>query len=433
MKNMTSTFAVFCMLLLTSVSYAANNVTPVDSIKVIVNDDVILQSEIDAETASVKQQASAAKRNLPDSKRLEEQVIERLIRRKVQYQRAVRTGIKIDDDALDRTVARIAQRNNLNLPAFRQVLIKEGYNYRQYRENIRSEMTISQLRQREIHRKVVVSDQEIQDFIDTNNGLTGPKKEYLLQHILVAVPEGADALLLQQAKARAEKVHQQLQQGAPFTTLAAQVSDGPKALEGGTLGWRSPDKLPGLFADALAPLKQGEITPILRSANGFHILKIAESRGAEKLLVKETLARHILVATNDVISNKAAESKIREIRQMILDGKSFDALAKEHSNDKGSALEGGKLPWFRDGQMVPEFQETAARLPLKRVSEPFRTQFGWHILEVLDRRTLDETDNLKKEQVRQAIMKRKIEEETQLWLRRLRDEAYVEIRDKKSS
>lgn len=407
-------------------SHAARE--PVDKIAAVVNEDVVLQSELIAAIANVSQQLQSAGQQLPPANIMQSQVLERLIVAKVQEQRAERIGIRIDESELTSAVKSIAERNNLSLRDFASALRADGIDYLEFRNSIRSEMVTTRLRQREVERKIVVTDREVDDAMGAFLKQSEQNKSYRLQHIMVALPEAADATVLAQRKAKIDGVLQQLDSGADFANLAIANSDGQFALEGGNLGWRKIDEVPQLFADAVRSLETGKHSQIIRSGGGFHIIKVAESKGAERQFTNEALARHILIGVNDKRTEEQAQEQTNDLMKRLYAGEDFAKLAKEFSDDPGSGSEGGDLGWSDPANFVPAFSEAVKTQELNTIGQPVRTQFGFHIIQVLDRREVDTTELAQRSQVRRAIGQRKITEESGLWQRRLRDEAYVDIR-----
>lgn len=421
------TFALAATLSLCAFSsHAARE--PVDKIAAVVNEDVVLQSELVTAIANVSQQLRAQGQQLPPASTLRSQVLERLITAKVQEQRAERIGIRIDEAELTDALKSIAERNNMSLRDFASALRADGIDYLEFRNSIRSEMVMNRLRQREVERKVVVTDREVDDAMAAFLKQSEQNISYRLQHIMVALPEAADASVIAQRQAKIDGVLQQLNSGSDFSNLAIANSDGQFALEGGNLGWRKIDEVPQLFAEAVKSLEPGQHSEVIRSGGGFHIIKIAESKGEERHFTDEALARHILIGVNDKRTEGEAQERTNEVMRKLYAGEDFATLAKELSDDPGSGAKGGDLGWSDPSAFVPAFSEAVKTQDLGTIGQPVRTQFGFHIIEVLDRRQVDTTELSQRRQVRRAIGERKIAEESTLWQRRLRDEAYVDIR-----
>ncbi len=395
-----------------------------DRIVAVVDDDIVLASELDREVAKLAQQLQQAQRPLPDKAVLQKEALDRLILTKLQLAQAERLGIKVDNQTLAAAIHNIAQRNQLTVEQLREVLARDGVSFREFEDKLRQDILLTQLRNKEVVNRIQVSDAEIDAYLAKAGPSATDRKEVHLLHILVAVPEDASAEEKAAAKAKAEKLVQELQQGADFDTLAAQASDARQA----DLGWRRLDQIPTLFANAAKTLKKGGIAGPLRSGSGYHIVKLADYRGGNRQLIPQTHVRHILIKTDELTSDEEAREKLLKLRERLLNGEDFATLARSHSEDTGSAINGGDLGWVNPGDMVPAFEEVMNQTPEGRISEPFRTQFGWHILEVLGRRQHDATDEVRRRQARKAIRQRKAKEALARYLQRLRDEAYVEIR-----
>lgn len=403
-------------------------VTTLDRIVAVVNDDVIVATELEEKIQQLSKRLAQQSTRLPPEDVLRRQILEREILNRIQLQLATRSGITIDDPSLNNAMREMAQRNKLTLDQFRQVLERDGFDYAAFREEIRDEMTISQLRRREVVNRINVSDREIEEFIERQGAPGQTNREFRLGHILIALPEAATSEQIGEARDQAARTVAELRGGADFAQMALAVSAGQQALQGGDLGWRKASEVPSLFADTLRQLQTGEVSDPIRSASGFHIVKLLETRGEAAVVVTQTHARHILIRTDAVTSDQQAQQRLTQLRNRILTGADFAELARANSQDPGSAVAGGDLGWFGPGRMVPQFEEMIDSLPLNTLSEPFRTRFGWHLVEVLGRRKHDDTAEYQRAQVVSEIRKHKTEEELELWLRRLRDEAYVELR-----
>lgn len=410
---------------------AADTATVIDGIIAQVDEDVVLYSELDRRVNSVSQQIGGRGGRLPPRDVLRKQVLERLITDSVQLQMAKRGGVRISDEQLNATIADIARGNRLSPEQFRQALASEGVSYPVFREDIRGEMMIGQVRQRAVSRRVFISEQEVTGVLAQMEEQGSAPSEYRLGHIMIAVSENASSADLQKAQAKADAIAEKVRSGADFSEQAIANSAGQEALEGGDLGWRNLNQLPTLFAEAVRRLKKDEVAQVLRSPGGFHILKVMDLRGGEQgtTMVTQSHARHILVKTSAVVDDAQAREKLIDLRDQVLKGADFQVLAKANSEDTGSASEGGDLGWANPGQFVPEFEKEMSRLAAKEISAPFKSPFGWHIIQLLDRRTQDQTDEIKKNRAAQILQKRKFDEETEIWLRELRIEAYVKILD----
>ncbi|MGR9052316.1 MAG: peptidylprolyl isomerase [Gammaproteobacteria bacterium] len=398
-----------------------------DRIVAIVEDDVILDSELSFEVDHILQRIKETNSPMPPTYILRKQVLEKLVVEKLQRQLADRSGINVSDDMLSNAAADIARRNNMNLEQFRRELDKQAIPYQSFLDNLRNEIIINQLRGREIGNRVKVTDREVEHFLETE-GSSSSGVEYHLGHILVATPEAASATVIQKAESKAQALVERLRAGGDFAQAAMSDSDSGDALNGGDLGLRPLNQIPTMFVDVVGKMEEGQVSDPIRSPSGFHIIKMIELKGGfGKHIVTKTQVRHILIKTNELVDDEEAQKRLLSLKNRILDGDSFEALARAHSDDKASALNGGGLDWVAPGALVPEFETVMDKLSIDEISEPVQTQFGWHLIQVLARKQQDNSAEFKKEQVRETLRKRKIEEETELWLRRMRDEAYVEV------
>lgn len=400
-----------------------------DRIVAVVEDDVILDSELRREVAQIAQRITDSNMALPPEFVLRRQVLEKLILEKLQRQLAERSGIQITEEILNNYLLDIARRNNMNLREFKRELERQGIGFQEFSENIRNEIIINQLRAKEIGSRIKVTDREIDHFLEANKSGQG-NVEYRLGHILIAVPEAASSSTIQRAKAKADETVQALRQGQDFAQTAMRLSDSGQALKGGDLGWRTLAQIPTLFADTVKAMRQGEVSEPIRSPSGFHIIKLLDVKGGgmtDSHWVTQTQVRHILIKPNDLIDDEEARRRLLALRTRILNGEDFAALARAHSDDKASALKGGMLDWVSPGALVPAFEEAMNQLAINELSQPVQTMFGWHLIQVLGRERRDNSASYQREHAAEEIRKRKIEEETELWLRRLRDESYVEI------
>jgi len=404
-------------------------VTLVDRIVAVVNKDVITYSELNEAVGMAERQLRRQGTPAPERAVLERQMLERLILDKAQLQLARETGIRIDELQLDRAVERIAQSNNMTLADFRKALEADGVGFDAWRSDIRQQMTMARLREREVENKVQVSDTEVDLFLEQQKNRPDDNTEYNIAHILVRVPEGASPERIRQARERAEQAAGEVKGGAPFARVAAGYSDAPDALQGGAIGWRNHQRLPEIFADALAKMSPGEVSAPLRSPAGFHIVQLVERRGAgAEAPVVQTRLRHILIRTNEAVSEAEARRKLLDLRERIVSGgQDFAALARANSDD-GTAARGGELDWVYPGDTVPEFERAYQELKVGEISQPVRTPFGYHLIQVLERRSSDLSPERKRLQARQALRDRKADEAYQEWLRQLRDQTYVELR-----
>ncbi len=400
---------------------------PLDRIVAVVDDDIITRSELESSLASVVGQLRARGGPLPPRDVLERQVLERLILQRLQARAAERNGVEVDDATLNAALEDIATRNNLTLSQLRETIRRDGFSFAQFRDDIRSEILAARLRQRVVENRIQVTDQEVENFL-TSAAATQGNREYLLSQILIAVPPAASPAEVAAARDEARDLLSQVREGASFSELAVAHSDGREALSGGDLGWRRADQLPGLFASVVPQLKPGEVSEPIRSPGGFHLLLVRDARGVEAAMVTQTRARHILIRTDESTSPEEARLRVVRLRERILGGEDFADLARANSQDAGSATKGGELGWLSPGETVPPFEEALAQLQPGQISEPVRTRFGWHLVEVLERRRQNAAGDIERGRAREALFRRKSEEDWDLWLRRLRDEAYVEIR-----
>ena len=398
-----------------------------DRIVAIIEDDVILEHELMGEIAAIMQKLQASNTAMPPEYVIKKQVLEKMIIERLQRHLAERAGINLSEEMLTSSATDIAQKNNMSLDDFKQELQRQGISYQSFLDNMRNEIVIQQLRAKEIGERIKVTDREVEHFMETEDKAGQGIGQYHLGHILVAVKEGASAAEISKAKAKADKLVQELRSGQDFTKTAMSSSDDSNALQGGDLGWRSKSDVPTLFVDVVGKMAEGDVSDPIRSPSGFHILKLLEQKGVGAHSITKSKVRHILIKTNEIVDDAEAQRRLIALKERIADGDDFGALARAHSDDKGSALKGGMLDWVGPDDLVKPFQAAMDKLAINQVSDPVQTQFGWHLIELLDRENKDNTSEYQKNQIRDIIRKRKIEEETELWLRRLRDEAYVEI------
>ena len=374
-----------------------------DRVVAIVNDEALTQYELDDQKRTVLAQMKAQNVVAPPPDVLEKQVLDRLITERAVLQFAKENGVRIDDTQVERTILRVAQDNKMSAAEFRKALEREGITYDKYREDIRNEITIQRLREREVDARVTVSDAEVDAFLATQNAQTGGDIEYRIAHVLVIVPERASPEQIEAKRRRAEEALKQIRDGADFAQVAAGYSDAQDALQGGTLGWRTPGRLPSVFAEPIKTMKPGDVSNVLRSATGFHIVKLQETRSRNApTVVEQTRARHILVKVNEVVSDAEGKAKIDRIRDRIETGAKFEDQAKLNSEDASSS-KGGDLGWLSPGDTVPDFEQAMARLKIGEVSPPVRTQFGWHLIQVSDRRTQDITAERQRDQAAHGV------------------------------
>lgn len=401
---------------------------PLDRVAAIVDNDVVMASQLDTRMQELQRQLSERGTQLPPDEVLREQVLERLVVESIQLQMGERAGIRIDDATLNQTMQQLAQRNNVTVEEFRAALERDGISYNQAREQIRREMIINRVRQRRVAERIQVSDQEVRNFLNSEMGRIETAAEYRLAMIVLPISENASPADVSEIAETANEIYQELREGADFTNLAVARSRGDTALEGGELGWRRSAQLPGPFASAVASLDAGEVTQPLRSPAGFHILKLLETRGGEGQMVQEFNVRHVLIKPSEIRTEGEAAQLIQRIYERIQNGESFATLASAYSEDPGSALNGGSLGWVIPDSMVPEFREVMTSIGQDIVSSPFQSEFGWHVLEVQGSRNVDMTAEMREQQAINLIQNRKYEQELQTWLLEIRDEAYVEIK-----
>jgi peptidyl-prolyl cis-trans isomerase SurA len=407
---------------------APHAVVPLDRVIAVVNDEALTRYDLEEQKRTVLQQMRAQKVRPPPEDVLDKQLLERLVTQRALMQYAKETGIRIDDVQVERTIQRIAQENKMTPAQFRQAVEREGISFDKYRDEIRNEITLQRLREREVDSRISVSDAEVDNFLATIASQAGGETEYHLAHVLVIVPEQASPEQIEAKRRRAEEALNQIRGGAEFSQVAAGFSDAPDALKGGDLGWRAPARLPTVFAEQVRSMKPGEVSGVLRSPAGFHIVKLEDTRSRNQpTVVEQTHARHILIKVNEITSESEAKIKIDRIKDRIDTGASFEDQARLNSED-ASASKGGDLGWISPGDTVPDFEQAMAKLKPGQVSAPVRTPFGWHLIEVLERRTQDVTAERQREQARTAMRQRKSEEAFQEWVRQIRDRAYVEFK-----
>jgi len=376
----------------------------------------------------VLQQMKASNVTPPAADVLDKQVLERLITERALIQHAKDNGIRIDDTAVERTIQRVAEENKLSLEEFRKVLERENIPYATYRDDIRRQLMLQRVREREVDSKLTVTDAEVDNYLATVNAQAGGESEYLLSHIYVSMPDQATPDQIDARRRRAEDALADVRRGRPFNEVAASFSDAPDALQGGSLGWRTPARLPTVFADYVRDMKPGDVSPVLRSPGGFHVVKLEERRDRNApTVVDQTHARHILIKVNETSSEADAKARIDRLRERITSGAKFEDLARVNSEDASSA-KGGDLGWISPGDTVPDFEKAMNALKPNELSQPVRTPFGWHIVQVLERRKQDITDARRREQARLALRERKSEEQFTEFMRQLRDRTYVEYK-----
>jgi peptidyl-prolyl cis-trans isomerase SurA len=402
--------------------------TVLDRVLVVVNDQAITQWDLNELRRIVLSQLKASNITPPSNDVLDKQVLERLVVERALLQFAKDTGIRVDDTTVERTILRVAEENKLKPDEFRKVLEREGIPYANYREDIRRQMIVQRVREREVDSKVNVSDAEVDNYLATVASQAGGEDEYLLSHVFVTVPEQATPDVVDARRRRAEEALAEIKAGKDFGQVAAAYSNAPDASSGGNLGWRSRARLPSVFAEVVRTMKPGDVSGILRSAGGFHVVKLAETRNRNQpTVVEQTHARHILIKVNETTSEKDAKAKIDRLKDRLATGGKFEDLARVNSED-ASSVRGGDLGWISPGDTVPDFDRAMESLAVNEVSAPVRTPFGWHLIQVLERRKQDVTQDRRRDQARQAIRQRKSDEQFDEFVRQLRDRTYVEYK-----
>lgn len=424
-SGIATSFAAICapLLLASALSYAA--VQPIDQVIAIVDDDVVLASELKSRMIQIKANMEKSGGQMPPDTDVQREVLDLLIIENLQLQMAYRAGVRISDDQLNESMARIANQNRMNLIQFKQALEADGMSYNGTREQIRKEMLLQRVQQGNVNQRVQITEQEVANFLASEEGKTLTAPEFRLKHTLLPLTASASEEEHQKATAYAAALHQKIIDGAPYDTVVS--SSNQYALNTTDLGWRKASDLPTLLADIPSKIGKGETHPPIKSASGYHLVQLVESRGSDEV-VAQTNARHILLKASAIRDEAATEAEIRTLRQRVLDGEDFAELAREYSEDIGSAAEGGDLGWSSPGRLVKAFQDTMDQTDIDGVSAPFRSEFGWHILQVLERRDKDITGDMRERIARNFIHRRKYDDELQTWLQKIRDEAFVDIK-----
>ncbi|MGH8529285.1 MAG: peptidylprolyl isomerase [Nevskiales bacterium] len=428
MRVLSSLLPLLVGLSLSAALHAAAE--PLDRIVAVVNEELVLESELDAALGEVVRQMKSQGASVADVAALRRQVLERLILTRLQTDRAKRAGMEPSEADVNQALGGIAERNQLSLDQLPSALAQDGIDYAAYREQIRNEILLSRLRQKEVESRISVSEQDVALMLESEGQQPVQQREYQLRHILIAVPTGASAQQLEQARAEAVGVLRKLEQGANFAELAIASSDGQQAVEGGDLGWIASDVLPTAFAETVPRLKPGQTSPVLEGGNAFHIVRLEAVRDANpRPQAQQVRARHILLRPNDKRDAEQTAARIRELHQRLAEGADFSQLAEQHSDDPGSRKQGGDLGWQAPSSFDPDFRAQLEKLEVKQLSAPFQTGYGWHIAQLLERRdAAGGADSERREAAYAALRRRRVNEEYDIWLRRLRDEAYVEIR-----
>ena len=416
------------VFLVASFNVVAAEVQKLDRIVAVVDQTVITERDLESRIATVTAQLKKQGTELPDEALLRKQILERLISDTLQIQYAAQTGLKVEDSQLDKTIERIADQNNLTLTEFSEALARDGISMRKFRADIRNEITLARLREREVEGRVNVTESEVDNYLTNQSNSGESLDEFEISHILIRTPEEGATEDIQKAKARVEDALKALNAGMSFAKVSASYSDAPNALEGGNLGWKKGSQMPNLFLDALKNMQVGEVSEPIRSPNGYHILKLTNKRGGNSpLVVQQTHARHILIKLSEIMSEAEGKTKMENIKERLDNGEKFEVLARQYSED-ATASNGGDLGWVNPGDTVPQFEKAMNELKENEISAPVRSQFGWHVIQVLERRGQDMTKEAARLKARQEIRARKAEEAYQDWIRELRDRAYVELR-----
>ena len=402
-----------------------------DGIAAVVNEGVVLKSELDRQTAAITARARSANppMQLPPPGVLQEQVLESLVVRQIQLQRAERIGIQISDQVLNSAIATVAEQNGVEFEDMPRVLSADGISYAAYRREMREQLTLDQLKRIDVVRRISVAPREIEQCLEDLDDNVVANSEYNLSQIFISVADSRTADDYAEALTEAMYVHTQLQNGADFAEMAIRYSDRENALDGGGLGWRKGDQLPTIFSEAVGPMAAGDFSDPIRAVSGYHIVRVNDLRGAtQRSEVEQMKIRHILITPNEIIDDETAKQQLEEAIVRIDSGEDFGEVAKLLSDDPGSANVGGEMGWSSPGAFVPEFEEVAKKAKIGEITEPFKSRFGWHVVEVMERRIHDNTDEKKESNCVQRVRNGKLEQETELWMRRIRDEAFVDIR-----
>ena len=403
---------------------------PMDRVLAVVNDGVVLESDLNQEIRNIENQYRAQGMPIPPREVLRRQVLDHLIMVELQVQRAEQGGIRISNDMLNEAVYTVAQRNQMGMSQFASALQQEGIDFAAFRERLRKQLLLEQLRQREVAARVKVTDEEVDNYLRQQGQQSQQPSEYHIRHILIGVSERASPAEIAQKNALAQRIRQELVKGTDFAQAAVRYSQGETALNGGDMGWRPLSEVPRLFAERLGSMRPGEISDVIRSPSGFHVFQLVEKRNAaESSTIMQVRLRQILVRTNEVTKAANAEGLLLHLRQRIQNGEPFGKMAKEYSDDKSTSANGGDMGWIAVNALPQVYLEHMSHLANEEVSEPFATPDGWVMIQVVGQRQMDNTQAVRRERARQALMRRKLEEDTELYLRRLRDEAYVEIKD----
>ena len=416
---------VFCGAIVT---HAEIKAVALDRVVAIVDEDVVLESEFNERKASIMERLRGQYQQLPAEDVLHKQILEQLILERIQLGLAKRYEIVVDEADIDQAIARILQKSNITLEQLQADLQGQNLNLDGLRQQLRNQLTVNELQKGVVNSRIKINEQDIENFLASSDGKYATSPDYHIAHILIAVPGSADAEAIKAAETQANEIYQKIQSGADFAQMAISFSKDQAALQGGDIGWRKLAQLPELFGNEMLALKPGQVSKPFRSGAGFHLLKNVEQRGGGAQMVDQTHARHILVKTSEIMDDRQAREKLLALRERVLKGEDFAKLARENSEDTGSMLSGGDLGWSTPGMFVPAFEESMAETSTGSISRPFKSQFGWHILQVLERRKTDMSDTMKRNQAANVLRSRRFDEEFQLWQTQIRDEAYVEIK-----
>lgn len=420
-------FWVFVISFFTSVT-ALSAERPLDKVIAVVDKNVVLQSEMEERILQVAERATAQKMTLPDTQVLQQQVIDHLISEQLQLQVAERVGFKVTDEQVNQAIENVRVSNRLSPEAFQRQLAADGISMTELRETLRRDITIQQIQQGMVQQRIYISPLEIENFLQSADAQFWISPEYRLSHILVALPQSPDADILEAAQKKANELVTRIRRGANFAEVAIAESNGPAALQGGDLGWRKTNDLPSLFSEIVPTLEIGQVSEPARSPAGFHILKVMDKRDDSQQVQQQSKVRHILVKPSAILSEEEAQVRLQDIRRQVVSGGDFAEMAKKHSEDIASKLSGGDLGWSRPGMFVPEFEKALSETETGDISQPFRSQFGWHLLKVDDRRQEDISEEILRDKAARILASRRFEDELQIWLRELRDEAYIDIK-----
>jgi peptidyl-prolyl cis-trans isomerase SurA len=416
------------LLIGSQLGMAQTGAVSLDRVVAIVDKDVVLESELNARKASIMERLRGQYQQLPPEDVLNKQILDQLIIERIELGMAERYEITVEESEIDQAIARVLQSNQITLAQLEADLQRQGLNLEGLRKQMRNELTISNLQQGLVNSRIKITEQDINNFLASSDGKYATSPDYHIGHILIALSSSADADAIAEAEKQANDIYQKLVGGADFAQMAISYSNDQAALQGGDIGWRKLAQLPELFGNQMLNLAQGQVSKPFRSGAGFHILKNIEQRGGGEQLVEQTHARHILVKTSEIMDDTQARQKLLDLKARIEKGEDFAVLARENSEDTGSMLSGGDLGWSMPGMFVAEFEEAMKNTAIGSISRPFKSQFGWHILQVIERRKEDMSDKMKRNQAANVIRARRFDEEFQLWLTQIREEAYVEIK-----